>query len=122
MNQLACEGGVCAKDSAVILGKPGTQKWSYDPARKALKSGEMCLDVKGASTARGAKIQTYRCHGGGNQRWIPEDFQGPKKGSTQFRNEASGKCLDISGGSDVLGRPAQLWDCKGHYNGWDVAS
>ncbi|MFK0193449.1 RICIN domain-containing protein [Kitasatospora sp. NPDC090308] len=31
---------------------------------------DMCLDVAGASTAPGAKIEQWRCNGGGNQHWL----------------------------------------------------
>jgi type 1 glutamine amidotransferase len=60
-----------------------------------------CLDVSGAGTADGTKIQLYTCNGTNAQLWTV--------GST-FR--ALGKCLDVSGGGTVNGTKVQLWTCN----------
>jgi microsomal dipeptidase-like Zn-dependent dipeptidase len=53
-----------------------------------------CLDVDGASTSDGARVQQYACNGGGNQRWQLRPTAG---GTWQLAAEGSGKCLAVSG-------------------------
>ena len=62
-----------------------------------------CLDVNGANTADGTKVQLYTCNGSGAQRWT-------LAGSTF---QALGKCLDVSGGGTANGTKVQLWTCNG---------
>ncbi|WP_328475263.1 PQQ-dependent sugar dehydrogenase [Actinoplanes sp. NBC_00393] len=62
-----------------------------------------CLDVAGAATADGTKIQLYTCNGTAAQHWS-------RQGQT-FR--ALGKCLDVAGGATANGTKAQLWTCNG---------
>lgn len=64
-----------------------------------------CLDVNGAGTADGTKIQLYRCNGTAAQQWT---VAGPV-----IRNPASGKCLDVAGGGTANGTKVQLWTCNG---------
>ncbi|NUR74254.1 MAG: DUF1080 domain-containing protein [Hamadaea sp.] len=65
--------------------------------------GGKCLDVNGAGTADGTKIQLWTCNGSGAQLWSPV-------GQTW---RALGKCLDVSGGGTADGTKAQLWTCNG---------
>lgn len=67
-----------------------------------------CVDVVGGSTADGAEIIQYDCHGGANQQWTLRDAGG---GYVQIVSAASGKCLDISGASTTDGARAILWTC-----------
>ncbi|WP_448316590.1 lectin [Streptomyces sp. CO7] len=74
------------------------------------RSGEVkgvngkCLDVDGAQTADGTKVQIWTCNGTGAQRWtVPGD------GTVR----ALGKCLDVSGGGSADGTKVQLWTCNG---------
>jgi type 1 glutamine amidotransferase len=74
------------------------------------RSGEVkgvngkCLDVDGAQTADGTKVQIWTCNGSGAQRWtVPGD------GTVR----ALGKCLDVSGGGSADGTRIQLWTCNG---------
>ncbi|MEU8244282.1 ThuA domain-containing protein [Actinoplanes missouriensis] len=62
-----------------------------------------CLDVAGAATADGTKVQLYTCNGTAAQNWA-------RSGAT-FR--ALGKCLDVAGGGTANGTKAQLWTCNG---------
>ncbi|HWO67756.1 MAG TPA: ThuA domain-containing protein [Umezawaea sp.] len=62
-----------------------------------------CVDVSGSSTADGAKVQLWSCHGGANQQWSAV-------GSTL---RAFGKCLGVAGGSTANGTQAQLSTCDG---------
>jgi hypothetical protein len=65
------------------------------------------MDVNGFSTANGAKVIQWTCHGGDNQKW---------RVSTQgagFRLQAvhSGACLDVAGVSTAVGAAFQQWAC-----------
>ncbi|MFD6248382.1 PQQ-dependent sugar dehydrogenase [Streptomyces roseolus] len=63
-----------------------------------------CLDVDGAQTADGTKIQLWTCNGSSAQTWtIAGD------GTVK----ALGKCLDVSGGGSADGTKVQLWTCNG---------
>ena len=63
-----------------------------------------CLDVAGAGTADGTKVQLYTCNGTNAQQWTVT-AGGPVK--------ALGKCLDVAGGGTANGTKAQLWTCNG---------
>ncbi|MFC9730384.1 ThuA domain-containing protein [Streptomyces roseolus] len=63
-----------------------------------------CLDVDGAQSADGTKVQLWTCNGTGAQTWtIAGD------GTVK----ALGKCLDVSGGGSADGTKVQLWTCNG---------
>jgi type 1 glutamine amidotransferase len=64
-------------------------------------AGGKCVDVSGASSADGTKIQLWSCHGGTNQQWTRE-------GSTW---RTMGKCMTAAGTTD--GAPVQLSTCNG---------
>nr|WP_211234780.1 ricin-type beta-trefoil lectin domain protein [Glycomyces arizonensis] len=72
-----------------------------------------CMDVSGGSTADGAEIIQYDCHGGSNQRWRLESVGG---GYYRVVSQASGKCLDIDRASTADGAKAILWPCNGGAN------
>ncbi len=63
-----------------------------------------CLDVAGAATADGTKIQLYTCNGTAAQNWTVTP-NGPVK--------ALGKCLDVAGAGTANGTKVQLWTCNG---------
>jgi type 1 glutamine amidotransferase len=63
-----------------------------------------CLDVAGAGTADGTKVQLYGCNGSNAQRWMVTPNSTVK---------ALGKCLDVAGGGTANGTKAQLWTCNG---------
>jgi endoglucanase len=67
-----------------------------------------CVDVVSGSTADGAEIIQYDCHGGANQQWTLREAGG---GYVQIVSAASGKCLDINGASTADGARAILWSC-----------
>ncbi|MFE9773680.1 PQQ-dependent sugar dehydrogenase [Streptomyces sp. NPDC005931] len=66
--------------------------------------GGTCLDVDGAGTADGTKIQLWTCNGTTAQKWTVTDDD---------TLEALGKCLDVSGGGTADGTRIQLWTCNG---------
>ncbi|CAL9332784.1 lectin [Streptomyces sp. enrichment culture] len=63
-----------------------------------------CLDVSGASTADGTRIQLWTCNGTAAQRWTV---------AADGTFQALGKCLDVAGGGTADGTRVQLWTCNG---------
>ncbi|MEU9521677.1 ThuA domain-containing protein [Streptomyces sp. NPDC048224] len=65
-----------------------------------------CLDVDGAQTADGTRIQLWTCNNTRAQTWTTT-------GTGTGALKALGKCLDISGGATADGTKIQLWTCNG---------
>ncbi|MFD7445060.1 ricin-type beta-trefoil lectin domain protein [Streptomyces sp. NPDC059909] len=63
-----------------------------------------CLDVAGANTANGTRVQLYTCNGTAAQRWTV---------GTDGTVRALGKCLDAAAAGTADGTRVQLWDCNG---------
>jgi hypothetical protein len=66
--------------------------------------GGKCVDVAGASSANGAKVQLYTCNGTGAQQWTV---------GADGTVRALGKCLDVAAASSANGTKVQLYDCNG---------
>ena len=66
--------------------------------------GGKCVDVSGANTTNGTKVQLWTCNGTNAQSWTV---------GTDGTIRALGKCLDVAGGSTADGTRVQLWDCNG---------
>lgn len=64
-----------------------------------------CLDVAGAATANGTKVQLNSCNASSAQQWTAGADQTVR---------ALGKCLDVAGGTNANGTKVQLWDCNGN--------
>ncbi|MGL5864395.1 MAG: GH12 family glycosyl hydrolase domain-containing protein [Dermatophilaceae bacterium] len=79
------------------------QGWTRDGQTLVNTGSGFCLDVQGASTANGARVHLWPCHGGDAQQW--ESRNGA------LINPHSGKCLDAGGGD--TGARLQIWDCDG---------
>jgi cytochrome c len=62
-----------------------------------------CVDVNGASSADGTKIQLWTCTGGTNQQWT--------RTGTTF--QSLGKCMTVNGSGTADGTLVQLWTCTG---------
>ncbi|HEU5473829.1 MAG TPA: carbohydrate-binding protein, partial [Actinophytocola sp.] len=69
--------------------------------------GGKCVDISGAATADGTKIQLWTCNGTGAQTWTVT----PSMSGATLR--ALGKCIDISGGGTADNTRVQLWTCNG---------
>jgi len=65
--------------------------------------GGKCVDVAGAGTANGTKVQLYTCNGTNAQLWS-------HSGDTF---QSLGKCLDVTGAGTADGTKVQLYDCNG---------
>ncbi|ROP42073.1 PQQ-dependent sugar dehydrogenase [Saccharothrix texasensis] len=66
--------------------------------------GGKCVDVSGAATADGTKIQLYTCNGTTAQQWTA---------AADRSLRALGKCLDVRSGGTANGTATQLWTCNG---------
>ncbi len=69
-----------------------------------------CLDVNGAGTADGTKIQEWTCNGTAAQTFHKVAVA---NGNYQIVNDNSNKCVDISASGTADLTKAQLWDCNG---------
>jgi hypothetical protein len=69
-----------------------------------------CLDVNGAGTADGTKIQLWSCNGTGAQSFEVRDVGG---GRYNLVNTNSGKCVDVDHSGTANGTKVQLWSCNG---------
>lgn len=67
--------------------------------------GGKCVDVAGASSANGARVQLYDCNGSAAQAWTT--------GASDDTVRALGKCMDVAGASTANGAKVQLYDCNG---------
>jgi GH43 family beta-xylosidase len=65
-----------------------------------------CLDVSGASTANGAKIQIWTCNGTGAQQWRLDELG---NGFHRLLNANSGRPLDVAGCGTGDGVILQQW-------------
>ncbi len=85
-----------------LIGSFGT----YELKNKA--SGK-CLDISGASTVNGAKVQVYSCNGTDAQTFTLSDLTGYKM---ELRALNSGKCVDVAAAGTADGTLVQQWDCN----------
>ncbi|MEV7130095.1 RICIN domain-containing protein [Streptomyces sp. NPDC093260] len=76
---------------------------------KAKHSGK-CMTVYRASTARGAKVNQYKCVGTKNQWWTLYNVADLTWRITGYQ---SGLCLSVAGGSHKNGAPLIQWTCNG---------
>lgn len=72
-----------------------------------------CIDSFGASSADGAPLISFDCHGKPNQRLF---VKGDPSGDVELRVVQSDKCLDVANWSTVEGSPIQQWGCHGGAN------
>ncbi|MGW4697373.1 ricin-type beta-trefoil lectin domain protein [Kitasatospora cineracea] len=66
-----------------------------------------CLDVNGADSANGTRVQIWSCNNGTAQFWTA-----PSDGTLR----ALGKCLDVTGAGTANGTGAEIWNCSGGGN------
>jgi hypothetical protein len=73
-------------------------------------SSHMCLDVFGAGTDNGVKVEQWSCNGGNNQLWRLAAAPG---GGVALVSVNSGKCLDVPSRSAKAGVKLQQYECNG---------
>src|SRR6266542_2961173 len=66
--------------------------------------GGKCVDVAGASSANGTRVQLYTCNGTNAQQWTV---------GADNTIRALGRCLDVAAAGIANGTRVQLWDCNG---------
>ncbi len=90
---------------------PGDMGPSNDGIIKLVdRNAAKCLDISGAGSADGTKIQQWTCNGTGAQTFQMKDIGG---GAFNLVNPNSGKCVDVSGAKTADGTKIQLWTCNG---------
>jgi predicted chitinase len=85
----------------------GAQSWTATSGNQLQALGK-CLDVSGAGTANGTKVQLWTCNGTGAQVWQHQS-------NNEYLNPNSGKCLDDTGFGGS-GTQVQIWACAGSSN------
>ncbi|OLF14586.1 hypothetical protein BLA60_04595 [Actinophytocola xinjiangensis] len=138
-------------DSMTFVG-PGVGTPAGGDGGAITGAGDKCVDVNGASSADGTKIQLWTCTGGANQRWTRNGTTlrsldkcmtatGTADGAlvqlstcnggsgqnwaaqTNGSLVNSGKCLDANGASTADGTQLIIWTCHGGANQrWTVPS
>ncbi|SDN46049.1 glycoside hydrolase family 3 C-terminal domain-containing protein [Actinacidiphila guanduensis] len=99
---------VTAHDSAGASAS-ATFVWTVVPANAALAGPitgyqGLCLDVAGANSADGTKVDVYTCNGTAAQQWTVGADQTVR---------ALGKCLDVTAAGTANGTKVQLYTCNG---------
>lgn len=81
------------------------------PVWRSLVNGKgKCLDLESRSTANGAIVHHWSCHGADSQKWW-QDAQG------RIHSKANpNRCIDVSGASTGNGTRIHLWDCHAGAN------
>ena len=92
------------------------QRWTVTTAEAEsggsaiVGTGGYCLDVRGYSRSAGAPVQLYKCHFGGNQKFVMG-----RDGT--IKEQSSGNCLQATAEKDgaaitlgaCTGAPAEKW-------------
>jgi chitinase len=68
------------------------------------EGSNLCLDVRGASSADGTPVQIYTCNGTSAQSWTV---------NSNGTLNVLGKCLDVTGAGTANGTLVQLYTCNG---------
>jgi serine protease AprX len=63
-----------------------------------------CVDVNGANSSNGTRVQLYDCNNTNAQYWVL---------AADGTVRALGKCLSLVGASTESGTPTEVWDCVG---------
>jgi chitinase len=77
---------------------------------ETLVAANKCMNVTGAASSDGTKIQEFTCDGTAAEAFRVDDLGG---GSVKLVNPATGKCVDIAGAGTADGTQVQLWTCNG---------
>lgn len=104
--QNTCSGAVAQKWTFQNFG--GNQ---YEFISAATPS--LCLNVKNASKADGAKLEIWNCSGGSSELW---GFNPISSGVYSITNVNSGTCVDVSASSTSIGLQMEIWSCNGGTN------
>ncbi|MEU0687418.1 RICIN domain-containing protein [Streptomyces uncialis] len=76
-----------------------------------------CLEIYSSQTRNGAIAVQWGCHGGANQRWLLNCWEGCNENALfTLVNAHSRKCLEVAGSSTANKARVQQWDCHGGRN------
>jgi hypothetical protein len=104
---VAVPGGAVARDQGLEMTDcdgSAAQTFSYDPARRRLAIGGLCVDANGGGG--GDLVKLTPCTDAASQSWRAEQ----KGGFTKLIG-ASGLCFDVRYGSTEKGASLQSWTC-----------
>ena len=95
-------------------GSPMTTTMKATMAKPSTGSN-LCVDVTGASTSTGTKLQQWGCSGNSNQLF---NFVPSYVSYTLYYTitDSVGHCWDLTGPSFSAGTPVQMWTCTGGSN------
>jgi type 1 glutamine amidotransferase len=126
-SSIACAAGAavtaCADRAPLTapLTAPVPPRAAVAPPARAADAGRLlesqlapgkCLDVAGGSTAEGAPVILWPCHGGANQRFVAA-----ADGTWRvYPDGVTPRCLDAAGGALRDGDPLVAWSCHGGDN------
>jgi hexosaminidase len=82
-----------------------------DPTTLVGQASGRCLDVIGNTSASGAAVAIWDCHGEANQRWTLTTA-----GELRVTIGGVTKCLDAYGSQTANGTAIQIWNCHGRAN------
>jgi hypothetical protein len=86
-----------------------TSPGPFTSARQLQVYGNKCLDVAGAATSPGSKVDIWDCNGGTNQQWTLNS-------NGTITGVGSGLCLDVTGAGTANGTLVDIWTCNGGSN------
>ncbi|TDV57494.1 RICIN domain-containing protein [Actinophytocola oryzae] len=99
---------MAARWFSALQSVPGSLQPTLPPVGTAVSlvnpQSNRCMDVSGVSTAEGAQIHLWDCHGGTNQRWT-------RTASGEVRVYGN-RCLDVNGNGTANGTKIQIWTCN----------
>ncbi|MEM9291858.1 MAG: RICIN domain-containing protein [Acidobacteriota bacterium] len=100
---------------ALVLGGffAGAASAQVGPWHYIAEHNDKCIDIESASTANGAKVQVYGCHGGDNQRIESRSVGG---GWFELVADHSDKCIEVPNHSSDTGKFLEQADCDGGTN------
>jgi hypothetical protein len=108
--------------SATIAGGSSAEAVLGDGFHFQFRHSGKCIDVPGASTAEGVKLDQYTCVDAANERFTQEPTSETPvaPGVIQIRNDHSRKCLNIANNNYQNNTPIVQWTCGPYSNEWFV--
>jgi len=95
----------CSGSANEVWAQPGSSNGGGGTSTGAVTGYQgLCLDVAGANSANGTKVDIYTCNGTNAQQWTVE---------SNSTIQALGKCLDVTGGGTTNGTLVDLYTCNG---------
>ncbi|MGW4381831.1 RICIN domain-containing protein [Kitasatospora sp. NPDC004531] len=91
------------------------QMWTFENtgggAYEIVNRWGLCLEAPGWTTAAGAQLGQWECHGGANQTFYIDNYM-IDSSNMRFRNKNSNLCVSVQGGSTAYRAPIIQWYCN----------